>query len=530
MHTTVLVEEYQSQPGPFEQHQCLQILNTSGEAKTGAYIAGTCKKLISDVQKHCPTTGIAGFVMDSASANRAAMAKLDEDDALAPMVNLQCAAHMLSLLMKDLNKRFPWVTEVFRQVLFISASVNSSEKLRHLFQQQCEKDKAAYSTIPSHCDTRFGSYYIVASAVEKRLQTLVAWAGSAEFLDLVSDELETAVEIHTMLLGQYGHREGLVKRLPILKKLFAPIMQSLTQVEADKASLSRMRALVRQLEDHAEWFTKTYPDLCSGVVKKRDVPDMQVTLIETFNSRLRLFYYKPAMTAAFLLDPINFRVSGTGAIDLPFEVLSPSEEDEAIAEIERLAGQEHDSVISELASLKLDGIKVGPPDGISNLNLKVLKQCMLVTETDCVDGSVKRSCESAEKRSNCWVKVLSAQSPVLAKVAAVCLSMHSTSCASERNLSVFGRLFDKLRGNLQLKRGEKMVYLSVNDRIKTGKLDAKEEVLFNDSDIEEDNEVEEVGQMGRMEALLAGAEQSDAAPDDWMMMPDPDDLRRQFFY
>jgi hypothetical protein len=179
----------------------LQILNTAGEVKTGQYIAGVCKQLITDLQAHYPATNIAGFVMDSAAACRSAMDQLTEDSTLGPMVNLQYAAHMLSLLIKDLNKHFLWVKGVFRKVLFISNAVNGSEKLRFLFQQQCEKENAAYSTIPSHCDTRFGSYFIVADAVDRRLPTLVAWAGSAEFLELVSSENETAVEIHTMLLG-----------------------------------------------------------------------------------------------------------------------------------------------------------------------------------------------------------------------------------------------------------------------------------------------------------------------------------------
>jgi hypothetical protein len=48
-------------------------------------------------------------------------------------------------------------------------------------------------------------------------------------------------------------------------------------------------------------------------------------------------------------------------------------------------------------------------------------------------------------------------------------------------------LYDKNRGKLQLKRAEKMVYLAVNERIETGCMDtSKEEVLFNDSDIEDD--------------------------------------------
>jgi hypothetical protein len=82
-------------------------------------------------------------------------------------------------------------------------------------------------------------------------------------------------------------------------------------------------------------------------------------------------------------------------------------------------------------------------------------------------------------------------------------------------LSVFGRLFDKYRGNLQLKRGVKIAYLSVNDRIQKGLLDtSKEEALFNDSDIEEvfeDREVEVVEPVGSLEAMLAGSVQDEAA-------------------
>jgi hypothetical protein len=42
------------------------------------------------------------------------------------------------------------------------------------------------------------------------------------------------------------------------------------------------------------------------------------------------------------------------------------------------------------------------------------------------------------------------------------MGMHAASCASERNLSKFGRLFDKSRGTLALKRAEKMVFVAEN--------------------------------------------------------------------
>jgi hypothetical protein len=71
--------------------------------------------------------------------------------------------------------------------------------------------------------------------------------------------------------------------------------------------------------------------------------------------------------------------------------------------------------------------------------------------------------------------------------------MHSTSCASELNLSVIGRLYDKLRITLHLIRAEKMVYLAVNGSIQRGKQNTIfKDLSFNDSHIEEDNEVEAV--------------------------------------
>jgi hypothetical protein len=87
-------------------------------------------------------------------------------------------------------------------------------------------------------------------------------------------------------------------------------------------------------------------------------------------------------------------------------------------------------------------------------------------------------------------------------------------CFGEESVS-FGGLFDKYRGTLQLKRGVKIASLSVIDRIRTGMLDINtEEVLFNDSDIEEifeDREVKVVGPVGSLEAILACLVQGEAA-------------------
>ena len=158
------------------------------------------------------------------------------------------------------------------------------------------------------------------------------------------------------------------------------------------------------------------------------------------------------MSAAFLLDPVNFRCSVEDGIQLPFDVFSETEEKRVVSELKRVARANSEALIQELSDIKLHGISQ-----LSELNEKTLRDFMLVTETHLPDGSVTRSAVPVQTRVKCWSTLLRAKFPVLSVLAELYLSMHPTSCASERNLSVFGRLYDKLRGKLQLKRAEKMV-------------------------------------------------------------------------
>ena len=107
----------------------------------------------------------------------------------------------------------------------------------------------------------------------------------------------------------------------------------------------------------------------------------------------------------------------------------------------RLAGEQVSVISAELAELKMNGIALAD---FSDMDQQIIRQCMLVEEHEQPDGSTTRTSAPVEKRLQLWLKVLKYKYPALSKVAAIYLSMHSTSYASERNLSVFGRLFDKL--------------------------------------------------------------------------------------
>jgi adenosine/AMP kinase len=145
-------------------------LNTAGQAKTAEHIASVCSDLMEQIHTLCPQVSFAGFVMNSAAANRAAMDMLDQQRLQLQqpaLVNLQCCSHTLSLLLKDLYKRLKWVRDVFDGAMLISAATNSNESLRYMFKQQVLVSNSAATTIASHSETQFGSQYLVLKSCVK---------------------------------------------------------------------------------------------------------------------------------------------------------------------------------------------------------------------------------------------------------------------------------------------------------------------------------------------------------------------------
>jgi hypothetical protein len=55
------------------------------------------------------------------------MSLLDDNEELlksnGAVINLQCISHNLSLLLKDLDKRFDWTHLVYEEVLFVSTVI-----------------------------------------------------------------------------------------------------------------------------------------------------------------------------------------------------------------------------------------------------------------------------------------------------------------------------------------------------------------------------------------------------------------------
>ncbi len=87
------------------------------------------------------------------------------------------------------------------------------------------------------------------------------------------------------------------------------------------------------------------------------------------------------------------------------------------------------------------------------------------------DGTLQL--QQAENRRLFWLMHMSSKFPWL-------LSAHVTSCAPERNWSMFGNIFSKTKNRLALERAKKIAYIRGNS---SGSMGADQEILLSEIDV-----------------------------------------------
>lgn len=124
-----------------------------------------------------------------------------------------------------------------------------------------------------------------------------------------------------------GHRTTFWDDGELLLKYCQPIMDAIHLLEADKAQLSQLRSVYKQIEQH---FTaiKNAADTPTKVQASR--------MLSVVKQRLAK-HYKPSFDAAFLLDPINF-IKMEGEWYPPVSQLN-NEERKAAFEVSNLLAQ-----------------------------------------------------------------------------------------------------------------------------------------------------------------------------------------------
>jgi hAT family C-terminal dimerisation region len=462
------------------------MINARGFVKDHLWIMQQCKDVIADLGTISEHTSVIGFVMDSASANRRAYQEMHKeceehkklqasrddhptesssedaaDTSLGPLILLQCASHTLSLLIKDITVRFGWVKEVYDSAISISKAVNNTERINDQYIRACQDLNVKPTVLQSHVETRFGSYHFVLRSILDVIAPLKSMCNSDEFEALAKtcSPARKLIDIVTP-----SKEKSFRQHAPFVIELIDPIMEALHRVEADQPLLSSMMSVVSGLFEHADDFSKKHPALASthGVAELADVEydssddelSLESGLLEVFKSRLTDFYMKDCMYAAYMLDPANFVTSNKGlTYQLPWETLSDEEMTRFTDEVERLGGE---PALEHLQTVRSKGISF--KNKLDQLNAKKCVAAM------CAAAGEVANIRAIVHRRDLWTSALASGFPELSVVAAKLLSMPVTSCASERNLSKFGRLYDKLRGRLRIEAADKMVFVSQNKR------------------------------------------------------------------
>jgi hypothetical protein len=238
----------------------------------------------------------------------------------------------------------------------------------------------------------------------------------------------------------------------VLEDLFSPVMDGMHEIEAAKPLLSCVLPMIKEVEKHFEKCEMLYPQLGGG-------------LPEVLHKRLCEKYYKMSFASDYLLDPTSFQQLDECTFRLPVQHLTHSERSDALKDVERLGGPNAKEL---LVGMLADGLTAQ-----DEFDKGVIQRCVAREETAHADEVSIVTCYAVQIRRSLrgprfaffflWsLKMFQDTHTDLCAVAKQCMGMHVTSCASERNISKFGRLYDTSRGTLALKRVEKMVLMDEN--------------------------------------------------------------------
>jgi hypothetical protein len=298
--------------------------------------------------------------------------------------------------------------------------------------------------IAAHVPTRFASIFLIIVDLldtEEALRELVERDDWAELA--ASSENAKGRAFCNMQQSDWW------KQLRAVQRLFQPVSDAIHQLEGDQALLSQVVTVWHTLIEHAKSWVDKRGDP-EGTAKVSAAFTSGV--IATFTKR-REQQYRPCWTAAYLLDPINFKdVVGSTHPRPPLGALTQAERSDVVSTVARITGSTTEEVEEELDDLDM-GVW---DDGTAAAAKRLIKRVELKQR-----GNIIIKVADTAKRINFW-QAKAAQFPIFGKAAVRLISMHASTAAAERNWSAWGRTYTSLRNRLSLEAAQKMVYVKAN--------------------------------------------------------------------
>ncbi len=91
-----------------------------------------------------------------------------------------------------------------------------------------------------------------------------------------------------------------------------------------------------------------------------------------------------------------------------------------------------------------------------------------LTERECEGEDGPHLLKPVQQRRNWWRVYGKGSFPLISKVASRLLSMHVTTCASERDWSLWGNVYVKARNRLALEKAERLIFVKGNLHLAAG--------------------------------------------------------------
>ena len=304
---------------------------------------------------------------------------------------------------------------------------------------------------PINAPTRFASNFFVAKGISDTSQALIQLVGTEEW-KVGPGKTNSGEHIRKIILRELPGHEYFREDLLRLLELLQPFSDAIRQLECDRPMLAQCHITLSTLAEHIKAFVEKYKDQRDGLLVLRLQETFQ-RRYDTSSNSVRAPIYNAAYTAAYLTDPYYAQLQGTTWHMPPVPM---DQMEAAVALVRRVGGP---AAATALTSTILGGY----PQKMQMWVEAAATAPMLVKSST---SSNKRQCQampSVEVRQNVWGK-LGEDLPDLRDVVLRLMSCHATSCATERNWSLWGRVFTAARNGLGAERAKKLITICTNSR------------------------------------------------------------------
>jgi Protein of unknown function (DUF 659)/hAT family C-terminal dimerisation region len=428
-----------------------KVVNAAGQIKDAQYVFDLHKELRLEVDTALPNAQFVGYVMDSTATNRKAMNMLHEDD--PAICVLPCASHALSLVIKHTAKYFSWVDDVYTACCAISEKLINAEKLRYELHSIQRIEYNCVKGICAHVPTRFGSRHLVLKDIVASKEAIKKLSATQVWRDAVTKCSVPLRKAHDMLSALENDLFFLAEKV---EELLGPVMDAIHTLEADQPMLSYLSSVYDSLRANFDAFGKENPLLADGEIpadkrKKNSAPTV-INLLASFD-RDREFIWRPVMSAAAILDPLNWCVNGMGKYHVPVQQYSSAMQEELVDVVKAFENAE-ESAEDEIVELECFVFEGKYTNKLNKLTEKRVVK---------VGGRNRTEVSNHKTRLGFFHNFLSKEFPVCARACTVLMSMPVTACASERNWSKWGLTFVPNRNALGIESAQKVIYIQQND-------------------------------------------------------------------